>query len=214
MTTRRSLAIGLFLTLCLSLQPGGADAEEGWVSLFDGETLEGWKVAEHPDSARVVDGSIVCHGDRAHVFYVGPVQDHDFADFELKLEVKTWPGSNSGVYFHTEYQDEGWPAKGYEAQVNNTQSDWRRTGSLYAIDDVREAPAKDGEWWEYHVKVEGKRIVLTANGETTVDYTEPENAERGEGMEGRRLSSGTFALQCHDPDSRVAYRNIRVKVVE
>ena len=56
---------------------GGAAAEEGWVSLFDGKTLEGWKVAENPDSVMVKDGAIVTHGPRAHVFYVGPVQNHD-----------------------------------------------------------------------------------------------------------------------------------------
>jgi hypothetical protein len=136
-----------------------------------------------------------------------------FRNFVLELEVMTGPGANSGVYFHTEYQAEGWPARGYEAQVNNSHSDWRRTGSLYAIEDVREVPAADGEWWSYRITVDGRRILLEVNGETTVDYSEPEGVERPAEMAGRVLSSGTFAIQCHDPGSVVHFRNIRVRAL-
>ena len=204
---------GLLLAVSGASPTTGAQENVEWVSLFDGESLEGWRVSENLDSVAIENGAIVMRGPRAHVFYVGPVEDHSFEDFELELEVFAEPGSNSGVYFHTEYQEDGWPAKGYEAQVNNTHSDWRRTGGLYAIEDVREAPVADGEWWTYTIRVEGKRIVLEVNGATTVDYTEPEKAEREEGYEGRLLSSGTFALQCHDPKSVVHYRNIRVKAL-
>ena len=206
----RGVAWGAVLVLGLAAGVGGADDGEGWVSLFDGRTLDGWKVAEHPDSVGVEDGAIVTRGPRAHVFYVGSVRDHDFGSFELKLEVMTEPGANSGVYFHTLYQDTGWPEKGYEAQVNNTHSDWRRTGSLYAIEDVKQTPVKDGEWWEYGIAVKGRRIVLKVDGKTTVDYTEPEGVARKE-QPGRVLSSGTFALQCHDPGSVVRFRHIRVR---
>jgi hypothetical protein len=185
---------------------------EGFISLFDGKTLDGWKVNEHPESAKVEDGAIVIGGGpTAHVFYEGPVEDHDFKNFHLKLQVNTKPGSNSGVYFHTKFQDSGWPAQGYEVQVNNSQSDWRRTGSLYAIKDVRETKAKDDEWFDYDVIVEGKKITLKVNGETVNEYTEPENAERTEEFKNRLISHGTFALQAHDPGSVVRYRNIKVK---
>lgn len=210
----RTIATACALSLCVTAAGVAAAAEAGdWMPLFDGQSLEGWRVSENPDSVVVDDGAIVTHGPRAHVFYVGPVANHDFRNFELELEVMTEPGANSGVYFHTGYQDEGWPAKGYEAQVNNSHSDWRRTGSLYGVEDVRESPAQDGEWWTYRIRVEGRRIVLEVNGVTTVDYEEPEGVERDEGMEGRVLSSGTFALQCHDPESVVHFRNIRVRTL-
>lgn len=183
---------------------------DGWYALFDGKTLAGWRAAEHPDSFRVEDGVIVVNGERAHLFYDGPVADHDFTNFELKLEVMTEPQANSGVYFHTRYQDEGWPEAGYECQVNNSQSDWRRTGSLYGIEDVRETPVKDHEWFEYHIIVDGKQITLKINDTTMVDYAEPENPPEFQGR-GRRLSHGTIALQAHDPGSTVRYRNIRIK---
>ncbi len=185
-----------------------ADVEPGWVSLFDGKSLAGWKASENKDSCRVEDGTILVGGPRSHLFYTGDVNGGTFDDFELKLEVMTKPNANSGVYFHTKYQESGWPNRGYEAQVNNTHKDRRKTGSLYAVRDVLQPPAEDGEWFEYHIIVRGKRIILKVNGETTVDYTEPDDLNRPE----RQLSSGTFALQAHDPGSLVVYRNIRVKV--
>jgi hypothetical protein len=142
------------------------------------------------------------------------VKNHDFKDFELKLDVKTEPQANSGVYIHTEYQDSGWPEKGYEAQVNNSQSDWRRTGSLYAVKDVRQAPAKDGEWFEYHITVKGNKVTLSVDGKPIVEYTEPENPPHASAMPSRKLSSGTIALQAHDPGSVIRYRNIRIKPLD
>jgi thiol-disulfide isomerase/thioredoxin len=185
--------------------------DDGWYALFDGESLDGWRAAENPDSFRVEDGVIVVNGERAHLFYDGPVSDHDFKNFELKLEVMTEPSANSGVYFHTRYEEEGWPGAGYECQVNNSyDADPRRTASLYGIEDIHETPVKDNEWFEYHIIVNGKQITLKINDMTMVDYTEPENPPRFQDRD-RRLSSGTIALQAHDPGSTVRYRNIRIK---
>ncbi len=183
-----------------------------WIDLFDGRTLDGWRASENPGTFRVENGAIVTDGPRAHLFYTGPVGGHDFSDFEFRAEIMTEPGSNSGMYFHTEFQEEGWPAKGYEAQINNTHADPRKTGSLYAVDDVMEASAADGEWFWQHVIVSGKRIVIRVNDETLVDYTEPENPERPADMTQRLLSSGTVALQGHDPESRVHFRKVQVRV--
>lgn len=175
-----------------------------WISLFDGKTLNGWKAAEHPGTFTVADGAIVVYGDRAHLFYEGAVNNHNFTNFELKLKVMTFPGANSGVFIHTAYQDEGWPAKGYEVQVNNTQSDWRRTASIYAVQDVKEVYMKDNEWFDMHIIVQGKRIIVKLNDKVVNDFTEGENG---------RLTGGTFALQGHDPGSKVMYKDILVRVL-
>jgi hypothetical protein len=98
-------------------------------------------------------------------------------------------------------------------QVNNSHTDWRRTGSLWAIQDIKETYVKDNEWFTMHVKVKDKKVVVSINDKQVVDYTEPENVQREEGMKGRVLSSGTFALQGHDPKSKVYYKNIWVKVL-
>ncbi len=188
--------------------------EADWISLFDGETLDGWKASENPETFSVEDGKIVVHGPRAHLFYVGPVENHDFDNFEFKAQVMTTPGSNSGMYVHTQYQEEGWPSQGYEIQVNNSHTDWRRTGSLYGIDDVKEQLVPDNEWYTEHIIVDGKHIVVKINDKTVVDYTEPDDLKRDEGSEGRKLSHGTVALQGHDPDSKVYYKDVMIKPLE
>jgi len=195
----------------LALGKEAGSKEEGWVSLFDGETLNGWKASEeNKDTFSVRDGMIVIDGPRSHLFYVGPVENADFMNFELKADVMTKPGSNSGIYFHTEYQKSGWPDKGYEVQVNNSHSDWRRTGSLYGIKDVRGSSAKDNEWFTEHIIVQDKQIIIKVNGQITVDYTEPENIHYPR-FPGRKIARGTFALQGHDPKSVIYYKNIMVK---
>lgn len=177
---------------------------ENWIKLFDGKTLTGWKASEHPSTFTIADGAIVVFGDRAHLFYEGAVANHDFKNFEFKASVMTTPGSNSGIFIHTAYQEEGWPSKGYEIQVNNTHTDWRKTGSVYAVQDVKEAPAKDNEWFTQHIIVQGKKITVKINDKVINEYTEGENG---------RLSSGTIALQGHDPKSKVFYKDVMIKIL-
>ena len=185
---------------------------KGWISLFDGTSLDGWQ-ANKPGTFSVEDGSIKVAGATAHLFYEGPVMNHDFKNFEFKAQVMTTKGSNSGIFIHTAYQETGWPSKGYEIQVNNSHTDWRRTGSLYGIEDVKEVYVKDDEWYTEYIKVEGKKVTIKINDKTVVDYTEPDNVKRDAGSEGRVLSSGTFALQGHDPNSKVYFKNIVVKLL-
>ncbi|WP_153798276.1 3-keto-disaccharide hydrolase [Foetidibacter luteolus] len=183
--------------------------QSDWISLFDGKSLNNWKVGENASTFSIEDGAIVAHGPVAHLFYEGDVQQHNFKNFEFKADVMTTPGSNGGIYFHTVYQEGSWPKKGYEVQVNNSHTDWRRTGSLYGIDDVKEVYVKDNEWYTEYIKVEGKRVIIKINDKTVVDYTEPDNVQRQDA--GRVISSGTFALQGHDPKSKVYFKNIMVK---
>jgi hypothetical protein len=194
-----------------ALFAGETPLSSGWVSLFDGKSLDGWTASEHKASCRVEDGLLLIGGERSHLFYNGPVDNHDFTDFELKLEVKTTPGSNSGVFFHTEYQEEGWPTKGHEAQVNSTHKDWRRTASLYAVKDIRDTFSKDDQWFDYHIIVRGNQIMMKVDGKTVNEYTEDPDAPGLAERPDRKLSNGTIALQAHDPGSLVYYRNIRIK---
>ncbi len=137
----------------LLLLASASIADDGsWQSLFDGNSLDGWKAADHDECFKVEDGAIVAGGGpMAHLFYVGPVGNHDFKNFELKMDVMTRPGSNGGIFFHTEPQS-GALKKGYEAQVCNTHTDKRRTGGLVAIQDIMDtSPVKDDEWFEYDI---------------------------------------------------------------
>ena len=200
-----------FAALLLTTSSAFSQSTAQWISLFDGKSLNNWKVGEHAATFSVEDGAIVAHGETAHLFYMGDVKNHDFKNFEFKADVMTMPGSNSGIYFHTQYQETGWPSKGYEVQVNNSHTDWRRTGSLYSVQDVKEVYVKDSVWFTEYIKVEGKRVIIKINDKTVVDYTEPENVQRPADMAGRVISHGTFALQGHDPKSKVYFKNIMVK---
>lgn len=174
----------------------------GWKRIFDGKTLKGWKASERPGNWTVEDGAIVGRGARSHLFYVA----EEFKNFEFKADVLTQPHTNSGIYFHTKYQKGGWPAYGYESQVNVTHPDPVKTGSLYGVVKVFSTPAKDNKWWTQTIIVRGKRIIIKIDGKTIFEYVEPE------GVKGtRKLSKGLFALQQHDPGSVVRYKNIMVK---
>ncbi len=189
------------------------ESKNDWISLFNGKSLDNWKVGKNAETFAVENGTIVVNGNVAHLFYDGEVNQHSFKNFEFKTEVMTTTGSNSGIYFHTAFQQGGWPSKGYEVQVNNSHTDWRRTGSLYGIEDVKEVYVKDNEWYTEHITVIGKRVLIKINDKIVVDYTEPENVQRSEGNAMRLLSKGTFALQGHDPKSKVYYKNIMVKIL-
>ena len=186
---------------------------EGFVTIFDGKSLVGWKKStENESSLQLKDGAIVANGPRAHYFYVG--DEKPFKNFHFKCEVLTKPGSNGGIYFHTKYQDTNWPAQGHECQVNNTfERDPQKTGGVYNLAKVLTAPAKDEEWFKYDIIVEGNHVVIKINDKVVTDYTEnPDELAKLKGKDpGRKISEGTFALQAHDPGSTVMYRNIKVK---
>lgn len=208
----KHLGLGLFMAATL----GCVSAQE-WENLFDGKTLNGWKANESGGSFHVQDGTIACDGPRSHLFYTGRDGRADFRNFELSVEVKAMNRANSGVFFHTEFQKEGWPGKGFEAQVINAPAgegsylENKLTGSLYGLRNVYKSPARDGEWFTMHVKVEGKRIQISVNQVLLVDYVEFMPLPDKTGYPGRKISHGTFALQCHDPGSKVFFRNLRVK---
>jgi len=200
-----TLATACWLTLSLYAQ----DAEPGFVSIFNGRTFTGWKTAnENTNTWSIEDGALVAHGARCHLFYVG--DEKSFKDFELKVDVMTEPGSNGGIYFHSKYQPEGWPRQGFESQVNNSHSDWIRTGSLYGLVNVGQNAAQDKKWWTQHIIVKGNRVTVKVDGQTVLEYNEPPGAQPGKDFT-RKLDEGTFALQAHDPKSVVRYKNIRVK---
>ena len=215
LTCLAAVALVPVLTRAADPKPNATANAEGFIPLFDGKSLDGWKANEKPEVFKVEDGNIVVNGPRSHLFYVGPVKNHDFKDFHLRVEAKTFPKANSGIYFHTKFQDEGWPAAGYEVQVNQTHGDAKKTGGLYAVKDVlNESPVKDNEWYTYDIIVKGKQITVKVNGKTTAEFTEPADWQPPANMPGRRLGSGTFALQGHDPESKVLYRSILVKPLD
>lgn len=188
---------------------------DGFYSLFDGKSLDGWKVNENPETFKVEDGNIVVNGKVSHAFYEGPVEHHEFKNFHFKAEVQCFEHSNSGIYFDTKYQEHGFPQAGFEAQVNNTHGDAKKTGGLYNVKDVmNNSPARDHEWFTYEIIVKGNNIRILINGKETTNWTQPDDWKGTKDQAERRIQPGTFALQGHDPGSKVLYRNIKVKPLD
>ena len=202
MGTRAMIALTGLMILAVASPAPAQVGDQTWLRLFDGQTLDGWKASENKGTFTVENGALVAHGARSHLFYVGPVEDGQFRDFELRVDVMTESNSNGGIYFHTAYQETDWPKKGFEVQVNNSyQRDPRKTGSLYGIQDVHQAFAQDRVWFTEHIIVRGNHVVVFVDGRKVVDWTATD----------RDLGRGTFALQGHDPGSTVRYTNIYVR---
>ena len=211
------------LVLAAAVQTAPA-VEPGFISLFNGKDFTGWTIAGPAESFTIRDGAIVANGAASHAYYTGEVRKHSFRDFELKVDVMTRPGSNGGIYMLTEFQEVGgsvrasgrFPSKGFEVQVNNSHTDRARTGSLYHVEDVLDtSPAKDDEWFTEHIIVKGNTITVNVNGKQTVQWTQPADWNGGREGPGRSITGpGTIALQAHDPNSTVYYKNIRIKPLD
>jgi hypothetical protein len=187
----RLLWTALFLTTALLA------ADDGWIRIFDGKTLDGWKANENPESWTVKDGAIVGDGEKSHLFYM----KQECENCEFKALVKLNPGGNSGMYFRTAWGP-GFP-KGYEAQVNNTHPDWRRTGSLYRLSDVKEQLVQDDTWWTQHIIANGNHIVIKVNDKTVVDFVDTANTYK----------KGHLALQQHNKGSVVEYKDLMMRLL-
>ncbi|MEP6915316.1 MAG: DUF1080 domain-containing protein [Acidobacteriota bacterium] len=211
-----SITLRISTLVFAALLQQGAAVEPGWTSLFNGTDFTDWKVSGNVDTFKVVDGALVANGPPAHAFYDGAFKNHAFRNFELKVDVMAKHNSNGGVYVLTEFQPTGFPAKGFEIQVNNTYaSDPVKTGSLYHVTDVAEALPKDDEWFTEHIIVTGDTITINVNGKETVKWTQPADWNGGREGPGRRITGpGTIALQGHDPNSTVYYKNIRIKPLD
>jgi hypothetical protein len=182
--------------------------ETGWVQLFNGRDLTGWKA--HPDDKakwEVQDGAIVGTGPAGHLF----TERGDFQNFRCRFEAKINDHGNSGQYFRATFAKSFPP--GYEAQINSTHGDKIRTGSLYPdgrdkySDEekkkmlVFEQLVKPDEWFTQEVIAEGNHIIIKVNGKTTVDFVDEKN----------RHTKGHFAIQQHDPGGKIMVRKVEVK---
>ena len=232
-----TLALGCALSISAA-EPNTLSAAEksiGWELLFDGRSLDGWRASDAPGSYAieggwiemrllerdtdgnvkgtfsVCDGELIVHGPRSHLFYVGQIHSHVWKNFEFSADVKTYPKANSGVYFHTQWQETDFPNHGFEVQVNNSHRDPKRTAGLYDISDNLRAVAKDGEWFTLRIRVEGKYVMVSVDNHIVTEWTQPENFVPPPNHPQRVIDSGTFALQGHDPNSEVHYRNLKVR---
>ncbi len=192
-----------------------AEKNDGWVSLFDGKTLDGWECNEEYDGWSVKDGEIVAEGKYCHLFFM----KEKYRNFELKIDVKINKGGNSGVYIKVPERKSGWPVTGFELQVNSSHGDPVKTGSLYNIIKIFKAPHGDDEWFTYHLTAKGNTLTVAVNGTVLYQYVDPlEKAgpapEKTTESTKRISQEGYIALQHHDPGTHPAFKNIKVKKLD
>jgi 3-keto-disaccharide hydrolase len=235
------LAAGLALLATRPLAAQTPPPETGFVSLFDGKTLNGWKVGDNAEIFHVQDGMIVmsCPANDhrpAHLFYEGDVSGHTFKNFDLRVDVLTYHCANSGIYFHTRFQNAGFPRMGLECQVDNSHVDWRRTGSLYGLFNLTwgpetpaadnkqtviylaNAPVRDNVWYTQEIICRNGVVTVKLNRQPMFTYQIAHaDVEHRLSTGATWLPEGTFALQGHPPMSgqisKTCFRNIRVKVL-
>jgi hypothetical protein len=200
----KRLVIGCSLLGLLSFCVLGATRageKDGWVAVFNGKDLDGWKISygnpksKNKGTWKVVDGVIVGEGDVSHLFS----PRDDYQDFEARAEIMISDKGNSGFYFRTAFGP-GFP-KGYEAQVNATHGDPVRTGSIYNHVKIFKQLHKPDEWFTYHLWVKGNQMKVTVNGDLLYEYDDP----------ARTFKTGHFAFQQHNLGSVVKIRKFEVK---
>jgi len=191
----------LFIVLLISFS-GMVEAKSKWISLFNGKDLNGW-VVRGKATWTVQDGVLVGEGGMGHIY-----TDATCTDFEVKgmFRISEQGGkSNSGLYFRCNQpadNPDGFP-RGYEAQICHNQDAY--TGWLWKpgtpTGKATELLTKDGEWFEYHIKVVGSHIEFRINKKLVMTYDDAE------------YKSGHFAIQGHNPGMKIEakdlyYRNL------
>jgi hypothetical protein len=213
----------VFVCALLAAQPVLA-TEAGWRELFNGKDLTGWRANADPGAFVVVDGAIKAHAthpsNRGHLFFVGQRSDglESFKNLELEAVVRGEPRSNSGIFFHTDMETRDGVLhlkNGYEVQLNSSNPEKRKTGSLYDVVDFDQSLVNETNWFTVSIRVQNQRIVVQINGKTTVDYTEPPGvvAQRSPQRKGRvlRPDGGAIALQAHDDKSTFYFKTVRLR---
>ena len=211
-------AVALLVPVCALAQ----DPNDGWVKIFNGKDLEGWKANSDVGQFYVNDaGEIAAKGGRSHLFYMEELQE-----FELLIDVYINDKGNSGVYVLSPWIDEEWPTGGFEVQVNATHTDPVKTGSLYDIIKIFESPTPPDEWFTMHLTVKGNSLTVEINGKILYTYVDPtarfarnpnpqrnnqnqaQNPQRNFKYIGQK---GHIALQQHDPGTLPRFKNIYLK---
>jgi len=207
----------LYFSLCLSalaLIASTAVAEEGFVPLFDGKTLNGWQGSTN--GYVVEDGVIVCKRDGGGNLYT----EKEYSNFVFRFEFKLTPGANNGVGIRTPLK--GDPAYvGMEIQILDDSADvyknvqdWQRHGSVYGIIAAKRGFLKPvGEWNTEEIICDGRKIKVILNGETIIDgdldeASTPKTLD-GKDHPGLKNEKGHIAFCGHG--AHVEFRNLRIK---
>ena len=171
-----------------------ADAEQGWISLFNGENLDGWFVRGKAQWV-VLDGILTGIDGMGHI-YADPV----LTDCEVRGMFRVSENGNSGLYFRSnppKDNPDGFP-RGYEAQINNHGDAF--TGWLWKpgtpTGKAKDLVTRDDQWFSLHVKVVQDSVKIWVNGQLMTEHQDDE------------YKKGHFAIQGHNPGMKIEARDL------
>lgn len=212
----RQVKTGLLLMLCLFLTAGlQANNDDGWVSLFNGKDLSGWKKLNGKAEYHI-EGDAIVGVSQLNTPNTFLTTEKYYTDFILEVEVKVHPLLNSGIQIRSnsmkEYRDGR--VHGYQVEIDPSKRaysggiyDEARRGWLYPLADNprgREA-FKGGQWNKYHIEAVGNELRVWVNGVNTANLVDDMTAK------------GFICLQVHSIGNKeqagteVRWRNIRIK---
>lgn len=215
MCTHRLTLFALGLCFALAANTCAADDEQGFVSLFDGKSLDGWQLIGQRGPGYIVeDGVLVCPKDGGGKLFT----KKEYDNFILRFEYWVEPGGNNGIGLRAPLEGDAAYA-GMESQILDDDAPQyakllpgQYHGSIYKVLPAkRGAPKKAGEWNTEEIVCDGRHITVTVNGKVTVDgnlddVTDPATLKEHPGMQRK---SGHVGFLGHN--SLVKFRNIRIK---
>ena len=205
------LLLATLLALSLPLP-----AEEGFESLFDGSTLDGWVLlGQHGDGYVARDGKISCApGSGGNLLSAA-----EYADFVLRFDFKLESGSNNGLCIRCPLAWRNLAYDGNELQIIDNSAErykdikpWQKHGSLYHVAPASTGALKPvGEWNSQEVTVQGTKIRVVLNGKTILDADTDQVTDRSllARHPGLKRRSGHIGFLGHNEP--VEFRNIRIK---
>lgn len=208
-----AFSIAVFLAAA-ALAGDRGEADDGFVSLFDGESLDGWQGSV--DGYAVEEGAIVCVPDKGGNLYT----EKEYADFRLRFEFKLTPGANNGLGLRAPLEGDA-AYVGMELQILDDSAPryanlkpYQYHGSIYGVVPVKRGHQKPvGEWNEQEVTCQGSRVQVKLNGTVVLDADVAEVSRNGtpDGRDhpGLKRKRGHIGFLGHG--SRIDLRNIRIK---
>ena len=165
---------------------------DGWILLFDGESTFGWTPATQADW-KVADGVISVSSGEAGLLCT----NSEFSDYVLKLDFRCPQGTNSGVFLRTPMKPKDPKSDCYELNIADDSISPFPTGSFVGRQKAN-GSFDTTKWRSYEITARGGHFLIKIDGETALDYTDPQPV--GRGHIGLQLNMG-----------RVEFRNVKLK---
>lgn len=192
---KRSLITALALTLAVVAFPTSGTAQDGWTTLFDGSSLDGWTPIGNANW-QLGDGAVSATEGSGFL-----VSNRSYGDFELMLDFWVDTPANSGIFIRCSEPQNVTDRNCYEVNIYDTRADQTyRTGGIVHLAAPSSVINTGGQWNSYHITARGNRLVVVLNGTQTVDARD------------EQFAAGPFALQYGA--GTVGFRNVRIRALD